>query len=70
MSDSIMTLFTRYYLSLIISFFSLFHYKCIHSSFEIHSAFVTVIVATCSVCHCAFHEFIINAHYNHTMLLL
>ena len=34
---------------LIISFFLHFPYKCIPSSFEIHSVFVTVTVATCSV---------------------
>ena len=47
--DSIMTLCTPYYLSLIISFFLYFPYKCLHSSFKIHSVFVTVTVATCSV---------------------
>ena len=47
--DSIITLCTPYYLSLIISFFLYFPYKCIHSSFEIHSVFVTVTVATCSL---------------------
>ena len=43
------TTITLYYLSLIISFFLYFSYKCIHSFFEIHSVFVTVTVATCSV---------------------
>ena len=47
--DSITTLCAPYYLSLIISFFPYFLYKCIHSSFEIHLVFVTVTVATCSV---------------------
>ena len=47
--DSIMTLYTPYYLSLIISFFLYFPFKCIHSSFEIHSVFVTVTVARSSI---------------------
>ena len=46
-----------------ISLFLYFPYKCIHSSFEIHSVFVTVTVATCTVYNAlrAFQAFIVNA---------